>query len=128
MFSSYVTERIVNELIAHPEMAKLGGERREITVLFSDIRGFTPFSEKHEPEEVVAILNEYLRVMTDIIFSWEGTLDKFIGDAIVAFWGAPMEQENHAELAIRCALDMTDRLEELREKWISEGKLLLPWE
>jgi adenylate cyclase len=60
--------------------------------------------------------------MTDIIFRWEGTLDKFIGDAIVAFWGAPMEQENHSELAVRCALDMNSRLEELQKKWISEGK------
>jgi adenylate cyclase len=60
--------------------------------------------------------------MTDIIFRWEGTLDKFIGDAIVAFWGAPMEQENHAELAIRCALDMNSRMKELQERWVSEGR------
>jgi adenylate cyclase len=110
MFSSYVTERVVRELIENPEMAKLGGARRDVTVLFSDIRGFTNFSEKYEPEDVVAILNEYLTTMTDIIFKWEGTLDKFIGDAIVAFWGAPMKQENHAELAVRCALDMNSRL------------------
>lgn len=122
MFSSYVTERVVDELIRNPEMAKLGGERREITVLFSDISGFTSFSEKHEPEEVVAMLNEYLGAMTDVIFRWEGTLDKFIGDAIVAFWGAPMKQDNHAELAVRCSLHMIKRLGELREKWISEGK------
>jgi len=96
MFSSYVTERVVNELIKNPEMARLGGDRRKVTVLFSDIRGFTNFSEKHEPEEVVAILNEYLTAMTDIVFRWEGTLDKFIGDAIVAFWGAPIEQEDHS--------------------------------
>ena len=110
MFSSYVTERVVNELIAHPEMAKLGGERREITVLFSDIAGFTTFSEKNEPEEVVAILNEYLTAMTEVVFRWEGTLDKFIGDAIVAFWGAPLKQDNHAELAVRCALHMIKRV------------------
>jgi adenylate cyclase len=122
MFSSYVTERVVNELIENPEMAKLGGARIEVTVLFSDIRGFTNFSEKYEPEEVVAILNEYLSIMTDIVFRWEGTLDKFIGDAIVAFWGAPMKQENHAELAVRCALDMNSRLKELQKKWESEGR------
>jgi adenylate cyclase len=122
MFSSYVTERVVNELIKNPDMARLGGERRQITVLFSDISGFTPYSEKHAPEEVVAILNEYLAAMTDVIFKWEGTLDKFIGDAIVAFWGAPLEQKNHAELAVRCALNMMQRLEELRQKWISEGR------
>lgn len=122
MFSSYVTERVVNELIKNPEMARLGGDRRDVTILFSDIRSFTTFSEKHEPEEVVAMLNEYLGAMTDIIFRWEGTLDKFIGDAIVAFWGAPLEQPNHTELALKCSLDMIRRLAELQEKWKSEGK------
>jgi adenylate cyclase len=122
MFSSYVTERVVNELIRNPDMARLGGERREITVLFSDIRGFTTFSEKNEPEDVVSMLNEYLGAMTEVIFRWEGTLDKFIGDAIVVFWGAPMAQENQAELSLRCALHMLKRLEELQQKWISEGK------
>jgi len=125
MFSSYVAEKIVNELIKNPGMAKLGGERRELTILFSDVRGFTTFSEQHTPEEVVAILNEYLGAMTEIIFKWEGTLDKFMGDAILAFWGAPMKQENHEELAIRCALNMVMRIQELQEKWKSEGKPLL---
>jgi len=123
MFSSYVTERVVSELIKNPDMAKLGGERREITVLFADVRGFTTFSEGHAPEEVVAILNEYLGEMTEIVFKWEGTLDKFIGDAILAFWNAPMRQENHAELAVRCALAMISRLGELRKRWESEGRL-----
>ena len=122
MFSSYVTERVVNELIKNPDMAKLGGERREVTVLFSDISGFTAFSEMHEPEHVVEMLNEYLTAMTEIVFRWEGTLDKFIGDAIVAFWGAPLQQDNHAELAVRCALNMIKKLEELKEKWTLEGK------
>ncbi len=122
MFSSYVTERVVNELIKNPNLAKLGGERREITVLFSDVRGFTTFSEQHAPEQVVAILNEYLGEMTDIVFQWEGTLDKFVGDEIIAFWGAPLPQENHAELAVRCMLHMAKRLNELQEKWKSEGK------
>jgi adenylate cyclase len=122
MFSSYVTEKVVNELIKNPDMAKLGGARREITVLFSDVRGFTSFSEKHSPEEVVNILNEYLGEMTDIVFKWEGTLDKFIGDAILAFWGAPMPQPNHADLAVKCALNMVHRLKELQAKWESQGK------
>ena len=125
MFSSYVTEKIVNELIKNPDMAKLGGERREITVLFSDVMGFTSFSEKHAPEEVVAILNEYLGEMTDIVLRWDGTLDKFIGDAILTFWNAPMRQENHAELAIKCALNMVGRLKELQKKWQAEGKPIL---
>jgi adenylate cyclase len=125
LFSSYVTERVVTELIKHPELARLGGARREVTVLFSDVRGFTSFSEKHAPEEVVAILNEYLEAMTEVIFRWEGTLDKFIGDAILAFWGAPLPQPNHAELGVRCALHMAKRLKELQEKWKTEGKPVL---
>jgi adenylate cyclase len=122
MFSSYVTERVVDELIKNPEMAKLGGERKEVTILFSDIRGFTSFSESRPPEEVVTQLNEYLGAMTEVVFKHEGTLDKFIGDAIMAFWGAPLDQNNHVELAIRCALHMVDRLSDLQKKWKSEGK------
>jgi adenylate cyclase len=122
MFSSYVTERLVNEMIRNPEMAQLGGQKREITVLFSDVVGFTTYSENHQPEEVVAILNEYLGAMTDIVLKWEGVLDKFIGDAIVVFWGAPMKQDDHAERAVRCALEMQERLEQLRRKWQAEGR------
>ena len=122
MFSSYVTERLVDEMIRNPEMAQLGGQKREITVLFSDVVGFTVYSENHQPEEVVAILNEYLGAMTDIVLKWEGILDKFIGDAIVVFWGAPMKQDDHAERAVRCALEMQERLEQLRLKWEAEGK------
>ena len=121
IFSSYVTERVVNELINHPELTRLGGERRELTVLFADIRNFTVFSELHPPEEVVAILNEFLGAMTEVIFRWEGTLDKFVGDEIVAFWGAPIIQEDHAESAVRCALNMIKRLGELQESWKARG-------
>lgn len=122
MFSSYVTQTIVNELINNPQMAKLGGERRVITVLFSDVKGFTTFSERHTPEEVVALLNEFLGAMTDVILKWGGTLDKFIGDAIVVFWNAPGPVENHAERAIRCAAEMIERLTELQQAWQLAGK------
>ena len=122
MFSSYVTTTIVNELIKNPELARLGGEKREITVLFSDVRGFTGFSEQHEPEEVVSLLNEYLGAMTDVILKWGGTLDKFIGDAIMVFWNAPLRSEDHAGRAIGCALEMQARLAQLHEKWDREGK------
>jgi adenylate cyclase len=125
MFSSYVSKRIVDELIRDPSKAKLGGERKEITVLFSDIRGFTSFSEKHEPEEVVSILNEYLGAMTNIVFDYEGTLDKFVGDAVMALWGAPVGQPDHAERAVRCAIAMIEKLEELQKKWTAEGKTAL---
>ena len=122
MFSNYVTRSIVNELIDNPESARLGGELREVTILFSDIRGFTTFSEQHSPQEVVAILNEYLEAMTDVILRWNGTPDKFIGDAIVAFWGAPLPSDTHPEQAVGCAVEMRRRLGELRDKWQREGK------
>lgn len=122
MFSSYVTQRLVDEMIKNPEMARLGGEKRDITVLFSDIKNFTAYSENHKPEEVVAILNEYLDGMTDIILKWEGILDKFIGDAIVVFWGAPLKQEDHAERALKCAIEMQKRLELLQSKWVADGR------
>lgn len=125
MFSSYVTQTIVNELIKNPDMAKLGGEKREVTVLFSDIKDFTSFSEHHTPEEVVALLNEYLTAMTEVILDHQGTLDKFIGDAIVVFWNAPVKSERHAELAVKCALAMQKRVVELQTKWRIEGKPIL---
>ncbi|MBI3608631.1 MAG: adenylate/guanylate cyclase domain-containing protein [Nitrospirae bacterium] len=122
MFSSYISPTMVAELVRDPDKAKLGGQRKELTVLFSDVRGFTAFSEAHQPEEVVAALNEYLQAMTDVIFHWNGTLDKFVGDAIMVFWGAPIDQPNHAELAVRCALHMRHRLAELQAKWRAEGR------
>ena len=125
MFSSYVSKRIVDELIRDPSKAKLGGDRKEISVLFSDIRGFTSFSEKHRPEEVVTQLNEYLGAMTHIVFEHDGTLDKFVGDAVMAFWGAPLDQADHAERACRCALGMIGKLQELQKKWESEGKYVI---
>jgi adenylate cyclase len=121
MFSSYITSSLVNELIANPALAKLGGERREISILFSDIKNFTSFSEKHSPEEVVALLNEYLGAMTEVILKWEGTPDKFIGDAILAFWNAPRPCPDHAERAVRCALEMRSRLGELQHRWREQG-------
>ena len=122
MFSSYVSKRIVDELIRDPSKMKLGGDRKELTILFSDIRGFTTFSEKHQPEEVVSQLNEYLGAMTHIVFEHEGTLDKFVGDAVMAFWGAPLDQPDHAVRGVVCALAMIEKLKELQRKWASEGK------
>ncbi|MDQ6965929.1 MAG: adenylate/guanylate cyclase domain-containing protein, partial [Mariprofundaceae bacterium] len=105
-FSQYTTEKVVNELIDHPELAKLGGVKKDITVMFSDVRSFTTFSEAHTPEEVVAMLNEILHAMTEVIMHWDGTLDKFVGDEIMAFWGAPLNQPDHAERAVRCCFHM----------------------
>ncbi|OGW37967.1 MAG: hypothetical protein A2Y97_05525 [Nitrospirae bacterium RBG_13_39_12] len=125
MFSSYVSPKIVEELINNPEKAKLGGERKTVTILFSDLVGFTSISERLPSEEVVSMLNEYFKEMVEIIFRWDGTLDKFVGDEIMAFWGAPVDQPNHAELAVRCALNMTDKLSELQDRWMKEGKEIL---
>jgi adenylate cyclase len=123
MFSNYVSKSIVDELLKHPEKLELGGEDKNITVLFSDIRGFTTLSEKLTPQELVAHLNEYLSAMTDIIFKYEGTLDKYVGDEIMAFWNAPLEQEKHADRATLTALEMMSTLHSLNEKWPVEKQL-----
>lgn len=125
MFSSYVSPKIVAELINDPTKARLGGDRKVVTILFADIMGFTTLSERRPPEEVVDLLNEYFHEMTDIIFRWDGTLDKFVGDEIMAFWGAPADQPNHAELAVRCALNMADSLVRMQQKWKEEGREVL---
>ena len=123
MFSNYVSKSVVDELIKHPEKLELGGEDKQITVLFSDIRGFTTLSEKLTPQELVSHLNEYLSAMTDIIFKYEGTLDKYVGDEIMAFWNAPIEQENHAVRACMTALDMMEKLHALNESWPEDRRL-----
>jgi class 3 adenylate cyclase/CHASE2 domain-containing sensor protein len=123
MFSNYVSKSVVDELIKHPEKLELGGEDKEITVLFSDIRGFTTLSERLTPQALVSHLNEYLSAMTEIIFEYEGTLDKYVGDEIMAFWNAPIEQENHTELACRTALDQMKKLHELNSNWPPEKRL-----
>jgi adenylate cyclase len=125
MFSSYVSPSIVEELIKDPDKAKLGGQRKELTMLFSDVKGFTTFCEQYPPEQVVPLLNEYLTAMTEVVFHWKGTLDKFVGDAVVAFWGAPLDQPNHVELALKCAMHMRRRLSELQEGWKARGLPML---
>lgn len=125
MFTQYVNPTVVDELLANPEKLRLGGERKELTVFFSDIESFTTISEKMPPENLVSILNEYLSVMTTIIFTHAGTLDKYEGDAIVAFWGAPIPQEDHTLRACRAAVEMQKILQVMRERWAREGKPML---
>jgi adenylate cyclase len=105
-FSLYVSPGIAEKVIKHPDKLRLGGQRVSATVLFTDLAGFTDMSEKMEPEEVVAILNRYTTKMTKIIFKYQGTLDKFIGDSVMAFWGAPVQDEHQAEHACQAALEM----------------------
>ena len=116
-FSTYVDPAIVSELLKQPDNLKLGGERKEQSVLFSDIAGFTNFSEKLPAETLVKMLNEYLTAMTKEISLQQGILDKFIGDAIMAFWSPHLCQNNHAQKACETALNMQKILQELRPVW-----------
>ena len=121
LFSRYVSPVYVSQLVDHYQELKLGGERVPLTLLFSDIRGFTSMSEKLPAEQVVRILNEYLDRMAEIVFRNGGTLDKFIGDAVMAFWGAPIPVADHARRAVDTALEMMDELGALNRKWAAEG-------
>ena len=124
-FTQYVSSAVVQEMLKSPEKLKLGGEEKELSVLFSDIRGFTTISEDLSPEALVRLLNEYLTVMTNIILKYDGTLDKYMGDAIMAIYGAPHEQTDHPFKVCRSALEMMEGLNKLNEKWIGEGKKTL---
>jgi len=122
MFSTYVHPSVVDELVADPGKLALGGRRVELTVLFSDIEGFTTISEDMSPETLVGLLNEYLSAMSEIIFRTSGTLDKYEGDAIMAFWGAPVPQEDHALRACTSALDMQQAVKRISATWPAQGK------
>ncbi len=118
----YLSPQLVETIMEDFNWGELRAEKRDLTVLFSDVRGFTTFSEKFPPETVIATLNEHLNMMVSVIFKHQGTLDKFVGDCVMAFWGAPLSQPNHAELAARAALEMIQGLENLNKKWQSEGR------
>jgi adenylate cyclase len=122
-FQQYLPPGLINQLLERPELLRLGGEEKELSVMFCDIRGFTALSEGLSPSALVELLNEYLSAMTDVIFRHWGTLDKYIGDAIMAFWGAPYPQDDHADRSCRAALDMAQALRELRQRW---GQRQLP--
>jgi adenylate cyclase len=121
-FGRYVSPQILVHILAHPEKVQLGGDRRDLTILFSDIRGFTSISEAAEPEQVVEMLNEYLTRMVEILLAHGGTLDKFIGDAVMGFWNAPAPDDDHARHAVACAIEMIHETARLRERWTAEGK------
>ena len=121
-FESYVAPAVVQEMLKHPERLQLGGERREITVLFTDIRGFTTMSEKLDPEALVKLLHDFLNPMSNIIINQGGTIDKYMGDAIMAEFGAPLEQPDHARRACRAALEMVATLQDLNRHWQTQGR------
>jgi adenylate cyclase len=121
LFGRYVSRDVYEQLTAHPELAELGGKRREMTVLFSDIRGFTSVTEKGNPEELVGQLNEYFSRMVEIVFRHKGTVDKFVGDMVMALFGAPLDDPDHAEHAVQAAIDMVRELGELNKAWVERG-------
>jgi len=115
MLDSYVSPEVVNILLKNPEKLTLGGEDRDVTIMFSDIRGFTSLSEGMAPQDLVSLINLYLSRMTDIIMDNRGTVDKYIGDAIMAFWGAPLDDPEHPYRACKSALEMIESLREINE-------------
>jgi adenylate cyclase len=125
LFGRYVSRDVYQQLISNPELAELGGKRREMTVLFSDIRGFTTVTEQGDPEELVSQLNEYFSRMVAIVFRHKGTVDKFVGDMVMALFGAPLDDPEHAEHAAAAAVDMVKELGELNQQWAAQGRAQL---
>jgi adenylate cyclase len=124
-FQHYFSPQIMDAILRDPALLTLGGQRREVTILFSDIRSFTSLTEKLPPQQLTALLREYFDAMTDEVFATEGIVDKYVGDALMAFWGAPIEQHDQADRAVKTAINMVRRLRELQKKWEAEG-LQLP--
>jgi adenylate cyclase len=124
MFANYTSASMVDELLKNPAMLKLGGERMYATAFFSDIKNFTTVSERLTPEALVMQLNEYLSAMTDVVLRYEGYLDKYEGDAVMAVFGVPVSRADHAARASFAALDMQELLHSLREKWRKEDRPL----
>ena len=121
LFGQYVPPELVDEMAKNPEGYSMAGRKAELTVLFSDVRGFTTISEGLQPDQLAALMNEYLGAMTTIVRHHRGTLDKYIGDAIMAFWGAPLEDTDHAAHAVTTALEMQDALRDLNRHLLAKG-------
>jgi adenylate cyclase len=122
MFGRYVSPQVVEHLIRNPDMANPSGRKERLTVFFSDLRGFTALSETMEPQEVQGVLNEYFTEMTRILFEHRGTLDKFMGDALMAFFGNPEPQPDHAQRAVRMAIEMQQAVARLNQAWSRVGR------
>lgn len=121
VFSKYVSPKVLDEILKDPSHVTLGGEEREVTLLFSDIRGFTTLSEQTTPQNLVRMLNDYFTAMTNEILSHDGVLDKYIGDAIMAFWGAPIGDSHQADKAVKAALGMIEKLKEVNARFKAAG-------
>ena len=125
LFGRYVSRDVYSQLMADPDQAELGGKRREMTVLFSDIRGFTSVTERGDPEELVRQLNEYFSRMVEIVFRHKGTVDKFVGDMVMALFGAPLDDPDHADHAVQAAVAMVRELADLNRAWAARGMVQL---
>ena len=121
LFGQYVPPELVNEMAKNPEVINLKGESREMTVLFSDIRGFTNISEGLDPKQLSQMMNEFLTPMTQIIHNNRGTIDKYMGDAVMAFWGAPLKDKNHAQNALNATMQMNKAIKSINEKFAAKG-------
>ena len=121
-FSKYVPDKVVKQLITQGKDAKIGGEKENVTILFSDIEGFTSISENNDTQEVVTALNEYFDIYVHCLEENGATVDKFIGDAVMAFWNAPSKVDNHEFVAVKTALEIVKEIDALNQKWKSEGK------
>ncbi|MGA2384689.1 MAG: adenylate/guanylate cyclase domain-containing protein [Gemmatimonadales bacterium] len=120
-FQHYFSPQILETILREPALLELGGQRREVTIMFADIRSFTSLSETIPPQRLTQLLQEYFTAMTDAVTATDGVVDKYMGDGIMAFWGAPIEQPNQADRAVQTAIDMIARLKGLREHWSAEG-------
>jgi adenylate cyclase len=130
LFGQFLKPEIVAELARNRigvEAIMRGGERRDLTLLFADIRGFTSMSERMAAPDVTEVVQMYLDHLSGIIFTWDGTVDKYVGDEIVAFWNAPRKHENHALLALRCAYDLVNRAPELEQRLLAKGLPPVRW-
>ncbi len=116
LFGRFISDEVVEQLLSAPKGPRLGGELRELSILFADIRGFTSISEKLEPDQVVSLLNNYLGTMTEIIDTYDGTVNEFYGDGLLAFFGAPVPHNDHARIAVQCALAMNSAMEEVNRR------------
>jgi len=121
-FTRYVAREVVEEILKNPESLVLSGQRRDVTVLFCDVRGFTPLAERLNPEEVVLLLNEFYNLMIETTFKYDGTLDKFLGDGVMCIFGAPIARPDHAIQAVRTAIDMQAGIAELSARFVREGR------
>ncbi|MEX1140593.1 MAG: adenylate/guanylate cyclase domain-containing protein [Bacteroidota bacterium] len=121
-FEAYFPPTVVKKIMANPELITAGGQKKELTILFSDIKSFTTYSSTMKPDEIQKLLNEYFGAMVEIVFKYEGTVDKFIGDGLMVFFGDPEPQEDHALRCVLAAIEMQKKTRELKKRWEAEGK------